>query len=408
MDDPFRARGTLSVSLGEGYLSSFEASSLKPGDVVRTTREAGVPYAVLYNGQPLAQCEAVVLGGAGGVSIFGIRICDTDFPSPFAFGPVRKDDVGELLPFTVSLGSIRVSLRELEGVGANSLISLGVPWSTEEDAELVVAGHPLARGKVVVKGEELGVRITRILARPSSPPTVASSGFLMDEKSAAHFKVKDYDFRRPDKITMEQVLRLRDTHGLFLQNLRARLPELGSALQTGPYPYLVDQCTMAEALDQLAKWGIGNRMVVENRPWRRIPRAEAGAGAGTPLVLLEEEGTKHPLDPRVRSYAQEHLKAESLVNRNVIFLFHGEDPALHRAMEDSASALLACLRAAWRTIVELNPEKVPSEEAERVSSIPAHDMVVLVAFTGPDPPKPALALVYPFLTLEPFVRLLGR
>lgn len=408
MSDPFHAKGTLTVSLGEGYLSAFEVSALKPGDVIRTAKTAGTSYSVLYNGLPLAQCEGVVLGAPGGGSILGVRISDTDFPSPFGWGPVRRDEVGELLPFLVCLGSIRVSLAELYGVGANSIISLGRLFSMEEDAELLVGGYTVAAGKVAVIGEEMGLRITRLLASPSQAPTVASSGYFVERKTAEAFRVKDYDFRRPDKFSMQQVIRIRDTHALFLQNLRARLPTLGERIQAGPCPALVDQCTLGEATEQLEARGLSDRLVFENEPWRR-PRREGAdrlERAARFRLLVEEEGTAHPLDPRVRELASEYLKAEGLANRNAVFLFHGNDAEVQRVVRQDLSALVACLRAAWRSIVELNLAVVPPEETARVSSLSPNEMVVLVTFADRADRAPILALVYPYLTLEPFVRLL--
>lgn len=408
MNDPFQTKGTLTVSLGEGYLSAFEVSALKPGDVVRTSRTAGMSYAVLYNGLPLAQCEAVILGAPGGGSVFGARISDTDFPIAFACGPVRKDEIGELLPFLVSLGSIQVSLAELDGVGANSLIGLGKPWSVETEADLLVAGFPVASGRVVVIGEEMGLRITRLIASPSGVAAVASSGFLLDRQTAATVQVKDYDFRRPDKFALQQILRLRDIHALFLQNLRARLPALGELIQTDPHPARVDQCTLGEAADDLTAHGLANRLVLENLPWRRAPRdgADRTASARSSWLLVEEKGTAHPVDPRVRAFFEEYLKAEGLVNRNAIFLFHGDDAEVCRAVADERDALLACLRGGWRNLVDLNLASVPPEEAARVSAISPNEMVILVTFASREDGRPILALVYPYLTLEPFVRLL--
>ncbi len=59
-----------------------------------------------------------------------------------------------------------MSLAELSGVGNGTVVGLGRPFSTGEDAEIFAAGIPLARGKVVTLGEEMGIRVTR--RRPGS------------------------------------------------------------------------------------------------------------------------------------------------------------------------------------------------------------------------------------------------
>jgi hypothetical protein len=43
MTDTFCDQGTLTVSVGEGYISSREVSTLRRGDVIRTTRLARSP-----------------------------------------------------------------------------------------------------------------------------------------------------------------------------------------------------------------------------------------------------------------------------------------------------------------------------------------------------------------------------
>jgi hypothetical protein len=261
-----------------------------------------------------------------------------------------------------------------------------------------------------VLDEEMGLRVTRVLASSGPASTLASSGFFLDEGTAKHRRIKDYDFRRPDKFSMPQILRLRDTHTMFLQNLRARFPSLAEILQSEPYPFLVDQCTLGEAVAQLDVGGLRGRMVVENRPWRRVPRddGELYPSRNRFCVLVEEEGSSRAVDPAVRSYVEAYLSAESLANRNVIFLYHSDEPEVRAAVTERSDAVLACLRAAWRTIVELNPAVLPADEAGRAGSISDNEMVVIVTFAAKGSQKPLLALVYPYLTLEPFVRLLGR
>lgn len=56
MNDLFTTKGTLTVSIGEGCLSSFEASTVKKGDIVRTTRIAGTPLMMHFNGMRLCPC----------------------------------------------------------------------------------------------------------------------------------------------------------------------------------------------------------------------------------------------------------------------------------------------------------------------------------------------------------------
>ncbi len=135
MSDFIDTKGVLSIVIGQGWLSLFEAGSLKAGDVVRTGSLAGRPAALRYNGCELAPGEVVVIG-----DIFGIRVSGTEPAGETVTVPGARDDLAELLPIEVVLGTIRVSPAELRGVGRNTIISLGQPISAAEGPELRASG----------------------------------------------------------------------------------------------------------------------------------------------------------------------------------------------------------------------------------------------------------------------------
>ena len=127
--------GILSVDLGDGWLSCDEAQSVKPGDIVKVNTFAGDALTMRFNGFFLASCEMVVLG-----DIWGARIVSFVEPPGRHRIPQVQGSMTEILPVTVRMGSIRISLRELESLGKGSIISLGKPYSDETDAELLIAG----------------------------------------------------------------------------------------------------------------------------------------------------------------------------------------------------------------------------------------------------------------------------
>jgi flagellar motor switch/type III secretory pathway protein FliN len=179
------------VSVGEGYITSHEVSTLRRGDVIRTTRLARNPSLVLFNGTLLCPCEVVVRD-----QWLGFRIVDGECQGRGAADPGVMDGPMELLPSTVSLGSIRMSLAELQEMHSTALKGLGKSWSMEEDAELLVAGIPTAHGKVVAIGEEVGMRVTEAAGATFRTRAVHPSGFLLEAGSAAA-RATDYDFREP-------------------------------------------------------------------------------------------------------------------------------------------------------------------------------------------------------------------
>lgn len=85
-------------------------------------------------------------------------------------GPGPQGDLSLLgdvaLTVTVELGRIRLPLRELLRLQEGSVVELdrlaGAP------VDVLANGTPVARGDVVVVGDELGVRISELLGRPTA------------------------------------------------------------------------------------------------------------------------------------------------------------------------------------------------------------------------------------------------
>lgn len=404
MSDFFHSRGTLSVVIGRGWLSSFEAGSLKAGDVVRTGQLAGHPAMLRYSGCEMGTCEVVIIG-----DLFGVRVSGTEPLGETVPVPGTRDDLAELLPTDVVLGSIRVSPSELRGVGRNTIVSLGKPFGESADAELWAAGMPLARGTVVVIEEEMGLRVTEALARPYAEAEVRASGFVLDPHSRR--RVKDYDFRRPDKFSKIAIDNIHDIHCRFLHALAVRLPALAANLPPGPSQAVTDQCTFEEARQGMAAAGAFALFAVENTgPRRRDRAAEDGSRwAARGVALLEEEGTARPVTDGSRRFIDELANMRDYVNRQPVLVYHRDGTAVAEALGggEVRETLLACLRGGWKNLVDLNLRPMPAGDPfARDPWIPAQDMVITVSLNDPDG-RPALVIVYPYLTLEPLLGVLG-
>lgn len=68
------------------------------------------------------------------------------------------------LEVTVQLGAVKLTVRELLALREGSVLELDRAAGAAVD--IMVNGRLIARGDVVVIDEELGVRVTEILARP--------------------------------------------------------------------------------------------------------------------------------------------------------------------------------------------------------------------------------------------------
>ncbi len=224
-------------------------------------------------------------------------------------------------------------------------------------------------------------------------------------------RVKDYDFKRPDKFTKVAIDNIHDTHCLFLRNLRVRLPDAAGALAEQPSPGTVDQCTFEESLQEMAKAGAFELFAAENSGVRRPDSGEADGSryAARGKALLEESGTAHPVAPGSRKFIDELASVRDYVNRQPVLLYHRKGTVVSAALGngDAREALLACLRGGWKNLVDLNLKPTPSDDPFAAKPwITGNEMVIIVSFNGTDG-TPALVIVYPYLTLEPLLGVLG-
>lgn len=413
MGDLFSERGTLALCVGSGYLSSFEVSSLKPGDVVRTVQSAGYPQSILLNGLEIARGEVVIVA-----NLLGVRIVTTTYPRPVLPEPGRREELIELLPTLVSLGSIEVSLAELKGAGDGAIISLGKPFSEDEDAELSIAGIPAAWGKVVVLGEEMGLRLTRVRQAGFVESNIRISGYLLDREEAEG-RFKDYDFRRPDKFSKNTIMKIMDVHDSFLRVVKIKLPQVAGDLVPSTGSAYVDQLTYGEACTEILNSGKFSAMIAENQARRRP--TEAANDSFPPArstgwkALIEEANTAHPMPAAARSFLEELTSETGIMGGRVLMIWYRTNGLLGEVLSKEAGreALLASLRGAWKSLIDLGlrfrRRGLPSSKGavEEEPNVHENEMVVMVMFANREDGTPELALLYPYLTLEPYLGLLG-
>ena len=210
MGNVFTKNGNLTPSIGEGYLSAHELSILKPGDTVVMAKFAGEGYSVFSNGSFVFTGEIVIL-----IRTFGVRVTSLLPPKAGAEVPENSDDAVEMLPFMIELGEISITLSQLKGVGPGTIVGLGTPFSEDEDAKLIVAGIPVARGKVGATYENMSLRITQIEESDNDMEEleVRSSGNLLEKDYITQFP-KDYNFKRPDELNQPapRIVRFIATH----------------------------------------------------------------------------------------------------------------------------------------------------------------------------------------------------
>ena len=403
MNNFFKTKGELTVSIGEGYLSSFEASILKKGDIVKTSHLAGIPCNVFYNGNFICQAEIVILS-----DVFGIRVVDM---APATLQePVlsNSDDVVEILPTMVKLGSVQLSIDELQDISTGSIISLGKPFSTDEDVELIIAGIPIAKGKAIVYCENFGIRITQMFDNHYSENNVRTTGFVVDKDLS---RVKDYDFKRPDNFTRNAIIKIKDIHDLFIKNLKIRRNEFAD--HTVEH---IDQCTFKEALNEFSKKiNIENCKftLIQNVPWNRkyentqqVKKNNLNIGF---KKILEEENTKHPLNKKTLDFI-ENFKPNGSIFQKPVYIISRKNPIMNEITENEQELkyTISCLRSGWKNFVDLNFKITNQYDSIKdVPKISDYDMVVIVFITDKKNPENFLYIIYPYFTLEAIIKILN-
>jgi hypothetical protein len=389
--------GALTADIGSGWISRCDAGVLESGDLVTADEEAGFPQRLKLNGDYLCEASLRVAGDRLFARIE--RFEPETAPKP---SPERGDEATELLPFAIRLASIEVEIGALSGLGRLSFVDLDKPLSSGDDAELLVAGIPLASGKVVVVGERFGLRVTRRLVDPFDEPEMRTTGVVLGRRRQAE-GVKDYDFRMPDCFTRRGIKKAEAIHLEFLRTLADRLPAAAELRLE-----LVDQLAYFEwAGERLS--GERGYALLETRPTRARPSESSADGIELPpKLLLRPASAAGALDPALVDSlrADAERRAAPGGSRPVIAALDAPMRAL-LGDDGGLAVTAACLRNGWKRVADLRLappagflDDVPGDEAAFRG-----EMILLVRIANPG--GGALDLVYPLRSLDACFRALN-
>ena len=403
MKNFFHEKGTLTVSIGEGYLSAYEVSVLKPGDIVTTAKLAAEGFSVFFNGEFLMTAEVVIID-----TFFGLRVTSLVPPKVGAQVPGNSDEAIEMLPFMVRLGQIPISLRELKGVGPGTIIHLDSVFSEEEDGELQVAGIPVAKGKVGVTYENMSLRITKIDGEKNalSGLEVRSSGNLIEKDYDTQY-TKDYNFKRPDKFSRNAIERMMAIHDLFVRNLRLKYGVFED------YEIIGDQLTFGEFLAERKEQEY-QYLLLQNRPWPREIRGEHEAGmlfaAPPSTYYVEREKAQYPATDEHKEFIRTMVTGEGREMLNGVFLCFSQNESIREMVEheEKRDFLLASLRGAWKNIVSMNFQLgKKTDNVEDIKVMHDNEMILLLTVRAKKNQEDLMHIIYPYLTLHPYVSILN-
>jgi flagellar motor switch protein FliM len=394
MKNLFGRQGRLAVSVGEGSISSFESSALRTGDVVSSSKIAGFPATVFFNEQFMCHCEVVIF-----TDLFGVRVTNMVRANDSQIESGIKDEAIELLPFRIILGSINVTLEQLRGVEPGTAVSLGVPYNEEIDATLEIAGFPVASGKVVCIYENIGIRLVDIYENAFPKTSIRTTGNVYESEYATS-SIKDYSFKRPDKFSRDAIDRLRGIHGLFAKNLNTMSAHSNARVTA------VDQLAFGEALDGFCSDRV-SFVVLKNSRFTPSPNAKSSAPE---TLLVEEEGTQYSVSDGSKALLRKMIPADGRVFGKPVFACYTRDKSIGEMMStaEGLASTIACLRGAWKNLADLNLDiDSQSTSDEDIRIISDNELVVAIELSNSGGSDDRILLIYPYITLEPFIRILN-
>jgi len=391
----------LTVDAGTGWLSRYEFGELKAGSVIRSTTEAGTGCVISLNGDFFAH---------GSISVLGNRLCarieSHEESETEAVSPCRGDRATEMLRFAIRSGRACVPMSALEGTGVGSIINLDRLESADSDAELVIAGKAVARGKVTVIGENMGLRITEMLIKAPHDSFPRTTGSALAPGYAAE-KVKDYNFYMPDRFTKRAIVRTQDIHLDFIRGWQSRFPEL-----TGWKLSYVDQLNYGEWIDDRSR---SDALFVSFRPAQRAREYKRENGGTVPdTLVVESPNVRQPVSDAeksdIASWIVERLeKRESLPFRISV----DSSTAELLCRDENSDITLACLRNSWLAVADLRIGRASgAEEAVITRELPVApererwSMILVARLESESGGK--IDIVYPEDLIDPYLPALGR
>lgn len=400
-------KGILSVVIGRGTISRYELAQLKEGTVLRMANMAGRPFAVEYNGRHAACAEVVVLGHRkdAAEAVFGVRIMQVPGEALKADPLPPHNDLVELLPMEIVLDRVPFSLSELADAGVGTIIALERMYT--EDLDLMVAGTAVARGTLMVHEENFALRVTSRTApvEPCSIPRI--SGAVLDPSREP--KLKNYDFKRPDKFSRTAVTRFTQVHTLFVDHLKAMFPEAQRYQVVS-----TDQAAFYEVQGALASGDYRFLIVsTEQRPGGiNIIPSVYGDGRREQKIFLQSSETRHTQfnDKEYQDmlvWWNEELK-KWYGFRSFLVAYHKNSPIAKLSTKSSMTELfLSPLENGWRALVHTSLRiQTMTDVTADADIVPKNDMILYTTIADPDDPSSSCMLIYPYITLEPVIPLL--
>ena len=391
------ASGTLEVVLARGVMTAYEAVALEPGHLVSFgDRECGDPVSLYFNSHHMGRGEVVVVDDVVTVVVTSMSW------SPPPIGSVGEaDDVVELLETRLVLARAEVPLRELRGVGELSVLVFDKRLDRDGAVELTANDMPLAVGEAYFRTRSplwserttWSMRVAEVKATMSELELPVQTSAWVDRITSD--RLKHFDFRRPDRMSKEEVRNMSLLHERFADNLN-----LASQLPGQLMVAWVDQLAHSQLMEQLPPDTTHVTLEMPTTTDADDPKQRYAVEVGQPGVLDGEKMAELATD------AARNAKAPAFSRVHLAYRAGGLVAELRNKL--GMPTLLQLLRNAWKQRILMDiPEARDMPEGPWANSIPAHDMLITVGLRATEEEVDDLVIVYPYVHLRKVISLLG-
>ncbi|MBN2544702.1 MAG: FliM/FliN family flagellar motor switch protein [Spirochaetes bacterium] len=395
MENLFKNTCGLKVVIGTGFISMHELAHLKKGDVIRTDGTAGKPHCILINDKPLFQGEVIIIN-----DIYGVLVSKNSgfYPKEFIG---KKNEAGEILTTEIILSDAEYQFNDIINASIYSAISLDKIFKAHDDSNvsLYIQGNKIAEGRLVIIDEYFGIEITKMLFDLTADEKIEarSSGYMIDKNA---FQIKEYDFRKPDRFTFIQILKMKDIHITALKNMKYLLPEINDySVST------VDQLAFYEAIDLIKNDYVYS--IIKTGSEYRFPEL---LEKGNKKIIIEKKDSINKFGDEYKKNMERFF--EGIKNRcsKEFLICLKKHSALGKINnKDSIRELIINpLRNAWKDYADIKTaDMLITDDFDRSKLIPDKDMIIIVQISSKEKGN-EMIIIYPFIFLENILEALDK
>lgn len=215
--DFLKLKGNLSIRIGRGYLSIYEACNIKVDDIIKVNTQKNEGFLIYFNDTYLCRTDIVVDANDKCFLKFFLNKEKKHIPI------IEKTNLIDTIEFNLQCYSNRISLEDLQKVKKHDFLEI-INDNINDNIKLVVMGNTIAEGKIVTINDNFGIKIINTFVEANKNIPFKSSGYIIDKKNSK-FVIEDYDFKYPKKLSNNDFQKVEHIHEKLIKNLNYLLED---------------------------------------------------------------------------------------------------------------------------------------------------------------------------------------